>query len=91
MTGKDIVDNVKLVVRADKGEKLTEDETGRVQLMVAYLKGFTDGLHPMQVLYPQSPVLIPETETIGQFARHLDEYLATQKDALTQESPKRRP
>jgi hypothetical protein len=86
LTGEDILPNVKLVVRADRGEKLTDDETGRVQLMVAYLKGFTEGLHPMQVLYPQGPVFIPETTTIGEFARHLEEYLTNDKQALTENS-----
>lgn len=84
VTGQDIVANVKLVVRADHGEKLTEDETGRVQLMVAYIKGFTDGLRPMQVLFPQGPVSIPETVTVGEFARHLDEFLANDKESLQQ-------
>jgi hypothetical protein len=86
VTGQDILPNVKLVVRADRGEKLTDDELGRMQLMVAYIKGFTDGLHPMQVMYPQGPVFIPESTTIGQFARNLEDYLTKDKQALTESS-----
>jgi hypothetical protein len=80
-SGQDILPNVKLVARQARGENLTEDEKGRAQLMVAYIKGFTDGLHPMQVLYPQGPVYIPEATTIGEFAKNLEEYITNDKDA----------
>jgi len=83
-SGEDILPNVKLVVREARGENLTDDEKGRAQLMVAYIKGFTDGLHPMQVLFPQGPVYIPEKTTIGEFAKSLEEYLTTDKQALTE-------
>jgi len=81
-TGADIAPIVKLVVRSDRGEQLTELERDQVAVMVAYLKGFTDGLHPMQVLFPQGPVSIPNSVTIGQFAQILDVYIDKNPDCL---------
>ena len=80
-TGKDIVDDIKLVVRSDNGEKLTDEEKWRVSMMVSYIKGFTDGMRPMQVLFPQGPVQIPDSVTIGQFAKILDRYITDNPDS----------
>ena len=86
ITGKDLVEVIKLVVRSDKGDQLSDMEKGRVQIMVAYLKGFTDGMHPMEELFPQGPVLIPQKVTMGEFAKCLDEYMTEHPDSLKEPS-----